>query len=108
MVFEFAKLGSMADTELLIFLFLDYACLVEQVNLLFVQHNTYQKWESRVYRLRFPFLKGLHNSPKIKNLSAFAKRFPFDVGAAGFEPAAPWSQTRCATGLRYAPNNFFF
>ena len=29
------------------------------------------------------------------------------VGAAGFEPAAPWSQTRCATGLRHAPNNFF-
>src|SRR5712671_2756127 len=26
------------------------------------------------------------------------------VGAAGFEPATPSSQTRCATGLRYAPN----
>jgi len=25
------------------------------------------------------------------------------VGAAGFEPATPWSQTKCATGLRYAP-----
>src|SRR5690554_2888850 len=25
------------------------------------------------------------------------------VGAAGFEPATPWSQTRCATRLRYAP-----
>ena len=31
----------------------------------------------------------------------------------GFEPATTWSQTRCATGLRYAPNiqrkvtNFF-
>ena len=25
------------------------------------------------------------------------------VGAAGFEPAAPGSQSRCATGLRYAP-----
>ena len=25
------------------------------------------------------------------------------VGAAGFEPAALWSQTRCATKLRYAP-----
>src|SRR4029079_1842008 len=25
------------------------------------------------------------------------------VGAAGFEPATPSSQTRCATGLRYAP-----
>ena len=25
------------------------------------------------------------------------------VGAAGFEPATPWSQTKCATKLRYAP-----
>ena len=24
----------------------------------------------------------------------------------GFEPATTWSQTRCATGLRYAPNGF--
>ncbi len=29
------------------------------------------------------------------------------VGAAGFEPAALWSQTRCATKLRYAPVNSF-
>tara|TARA_B100000959_G_scaffold177029_1_gene185213 strand:+ start:1110 stop:1502 length:393 start_codon:yes stop_codon:yes gene_type:complete len=27
------------------------------------------------------------------------------VGAAGFEPATLWSQTRCATRLRYAPND---
>ena len=25
------------------------------------------------------------------------------VGATGFEPATPWSQTMCATELRYAP-----
>jgi hypothetical protein len=25
------------------------------------------------------------------------------VGAAGLEPATPWSQARCATKLRYAP-----
>src|SRR5579862_7208121 len=25
------------------------------------------------------------------------------VGARGFEPPAPWSRTRCATRLRYAP-----
>ena len=25
------------------------------------------------------------------------------VGATGFEPATPWSQTRCATKLRHAP-----
>ena len=29
------------------------------------------------------------------------------VGETGFEPATPWSQTRCATGLRYSPNSFF-
>ena len=27
------------------------------------------------------------------------------VGVAGFEPAALWSQTRCATKLRYTPSN---
>ncbi len=27
-----------------------------------------------------------------------------DVGKTGFEPATPWSQTRCATGLRYFPD----
>jgi hypothetical protein len=25
------------------------------------------------------------------------------VGKTGFEPATPWSQTRCATGLRHFP-----
>ena len=28
------------------------------------------------------------------------------VGVTGFEPATTWSQTRCATGLRYAPSLF--
>ena len=28
------------------------------------------------------------------------------VGVTGFEPATSWSQTRCATGLRYAPSCF--
>ena len=28
------------------------------------------------------------------------------VGVTGFEPATTWSQTRCATGLRYAPKTF--
>ena len=27
------------------------------------------------------------------------------VGVAGFEPAAPCSQSRCATGLRYTPKS---
>ena len=28
------------------------------------------------------------------------------VGKTGFEPATLWSQTRCATGLRYFPISF--
>ena len=27
------------------------------------------------------------------------------VGVAGFEPATLWSQTRCATRLRYTPSD---
>jgi hypothetical protein len=33
------------------------------------------------------------------NFSALSSQ----VGKTGFEPATPWSQTRCATGLRYFP-----
>jgi hypothetical protein len=33
--------------------------------------------------------------------------FILRVGKTGFEPATPWSQTRCATGLRYFPIPFF-
>lgn len=28
------------------------------------------------------------------------------VGAAGFELAAPWSQTKCSTKLSYAPDQW--
>ncbi len=37
-----------------------------------------------------------------KALQLTLKGFPL-VGKTGFEPATPWSQTRCATGLRYFP-----
>jgi hypothetical protein len=37
--------------------------------------------------------------------AAFAAGF-LSVGKTGFEPATPWSQTRCATGLRYFPNMY--
>lgn len=30
------------------------------------------------------------------------------VGATGFEPTTPWSQTRYSTGLNYTPNALFF
>jgi hypothetical protein len=29
------------------------------------------------------------------------------VGATGFEPATPCSQSKCATKLRYAPIHYF-
>ena len=38
------------------------------------------------------------DSPQSRGVSLFLL-----IGAAGFEPAALWSQTRCATKLRYAP-----
>ena len=38
-----------------------------------------------------------------KSLTLWSNSF---VGATGFEPAAAWSQTRSATGLRYAPLAF--
>jgi hypothetical protein len=31
----------------------------------------------------------------------------YQVGETGFEPATPWSQTRCATGLRYSPGKIY-
>lgn len=31
----------------------------------------------------------------------------FMVGAVGFEPTTFWSQTRRATGLRYAPSHVY-
>jgi hypothetical protein len=40
------------------------------------------------------------NSDVYGPLSLFVILF---VGKTGFEPATPWSQTRCATGLRYFP-----
>lgn len=31
-----------------------------------------------------------------------------EVGVTGFEPATLWSQTRCATKLRYTPKKFIY
>ena len=45
---------------------------------------------------------------KNARLSERIKRLIFFVGATGFEPAAAWSQTRSATGLRYTPNGVCF
>lgn len=47
-------------------------------------------------------LNRLMTNKKRERNSKFRSRFLF-VGVTGFEPATTWSQTRCATGLRYAP-----
>ena len=55
---------------------------------------------TRVTALKGPCLNRLTTGPlKLKILYLTSKM----VGATGFEPATPWSQTRCATKLRYAP-----
>ena len=46
-------------------------------------------------------------SGSIKTKSDSLRSRFFSVGKTGFEPATPWSQTRCATGLRYFPNGYF-
>jgi hypothetical protein len=59
-------------------------------------------WVSQKDEILKLYLRTFNQQKKLanfNNLQAF-----LSVGAAGFEPAAPWSQTRCATGLRYAPN----
>ena len=44
-------------------------------------------------------LEDKKNGNSLKNC-----HFGNQVGETGFEPATPWSQTRCATGLRYSPS----
>lgn len=57
----------------------------------------------------FMFQSFLHSSEldaavlKHKSLSISAEALFLFVGKTGFEPATPWSQTKCATGLRYFP-----
>jgi hypothetical protein len=43
---------------------------------------------------------------KHKSLSISAEALFLSVGKTGFEPATPWSQTKCATGLRYFPFHY--
>ena len=42
-----------------------------------------------------------------KGRSSISTTSSSQVGKTGFEPATPWSQTRCATGLRYFPIRLF-
>ena len=53
-----------------------------------------------------PFREQVRDVFEIKNPST-CRGVWLLVGKTGFEPATPWSQTRCATGLRYFPKLFF-
>ena len=48
----------------------------------------------------------MRSSLKHKSLSISAEALFLSVGKTGFEPATPWSQTKCATGLRYFPFHY--
>ena len=45
---------------------------------------------------------GTNNQPRVVTRNTSRSRACI-VGMAGFEPATPWSQTRCATKLRHIP-----
>ena len=47
-------------------------------------------------------LAGTNNQPRVVTRNT-SRSCACIVGMAGFEPATPWSQTRCATKLRYIP-----
>ena len=49
--------------------------------------------------------KRLHNDKKMKRGHGPGSRNPLDfmVGMTGFEPATPWSRTRCSTRLSHIP-----
>ena len=66
------------------------------------------KWEGNTLIYSLPIT--LHSASNItlainsKNLrDDFLIKIKTMVGAVGFEPTTPWSQTRCTTRLCYAP-----
>ena len=56
---------------------------------------------TKVTKIRRICAESLLKKRKCLKIKHFKLAF---VGVTGFEPATPWSQTRCATGLRYTPN----
>lgn len=53
--------------------------------------------------LRLPYLPATSSSKKTGGTHQWWM-LAVSVGVTGFEPATPCSQSRCATGLRYAPS----
>ena len=49
---------------------------------------------------RPPYIGDVNENSRQLSLSTFLLML---VGVHGFDPWTPWSQTRCATGLRYTP-----
>ncbi len=57
------------------------------------------------FKYFFTRTKGTCTNREIKSLELRIK-YVLLVGMTGFEPAAPSSRTKCATGLRYIPNKY--
>ena len=54
-----------------------------------------------------PALFTITTNYRRKKTASFDTVFLIVVGEEGFEPPTLWSQTRCATKLRYSPTNSF-
>ena len=68
--------------------------------------NTAKEKDSRLRKVPSKNGAGEGNRTLVTSLEGWRSTIelhPHVVGAAGFEPATPWSRTKCATKLRYAP-----
>ena len=96
---------------------------IKNHNLQYSSHysRTIKEWanKKRQPQIEIVFMSGRQDSnlrppgPKPGALPGCAtprciKNKKLKVGATGFEPAAAWSQTRSATGLRYTPLYIIF
>lgn len=79
-------------------------------NMIFPKGFTYNKENGAVLtsevNLVFKLIADVQGSSgdNEKGQGGFYTTLSNHVGKTGFEPAAPWSQTRCATGLRHFPH----
>lgn len=65
--------------------------------------NHYQYVMDGQKRAAVEALPNLEYVPKREGTYVIDASAEILVGAKGFEPSTPWSQTRCATRLRHAP-----
>ena len=68
-----------------------------------------QQYQAHDCKKMFPYSSRLQKQAltaiKQQGLYIMTISIVTSVGATGFEPATPCSQSRCATELRHAPNN---